>query len=98
MHRLHEEGRRQSLECRLLATERNHVGGNVAAVDVEPCTKIGNEQPAGAARDVERWLAIPLDVPLEVRDLMRPEAVVELRPPLRDQTVVPGLRLAFQAP
>src|SRR5216684_8674771 len=58
--------------------------------------KIGNEQPAGAARDVQRWLAIPLDVPLEVRDLMRPEAVVELRPPLRDQTVVPGLHFAFQ--
>src|SRR5439155_4780616 len=32
-----------------------------------------------------------LDVALEVRDLVWPEVVVELRPPLGDQAVVPGL-------
>jgi hypothetical protein len=80
-----------------LAAERDHVRRDVAPVDVEPGTKIGDQQPAGPAADIERRLTALLDVPLEVGDLVRPEVVVELRPPLRDQAVVPRLRSAFQS-
>jgi hypothetical protein len=42
------------------------VGRDVATVDVQPCLQIWDEQPAGAAGDVERRLA-GLDEPLESR-------------------------------
>jgi hypothetical protein len=71
-----------------LATVREHVRRDVAAVDVEAGAQVRKQQPAGAARDVERRLAVLLDKPLEVRDLLA--ADVELRPPLRHNTVVPG--------
>ena len=58
--------------------------------DIEARAEERHEQPAGAAGDVERGLA-RLDVALEVRDLRA--FGVELGPPLRDEAVVPGLRL-----
>src|SRR3954465_1096095 len=96
VHRLHEERRRQSLARRFLAAERDHVRRDVAAVDVEAGTKVRDQQPACPASDVERRLTASLDVPPEVGNLVRPELVVELRPPPRDQAVVPGLRSAVQ--
>src|SRR5204863_300078 len=75
-----------------------HFGGHSLGerVELDARTKVRDQQPACPASDVERRLTALLDVPLEVGDLVRPELVVELRPPLRDQAVVPGLRSAFQ--
>ena len=90
VHGLDEEGRRQPIARRLLAAERDHVRGDVAAVDVEAGAEIGEEQATRSAGHVERGLAVPLDERPEVVDL-RP-ALVELGPPLGHQPVVPGLR------
>jgi hypothetical protein len=84
-----EPRRRHALPLGALAAEREHVGGDVAAVDVEPRLKIRHEEPPGAARDVERGLS-RLHEALEVVDLGTVE--VELGPPPRDEAVVPGLR------
>ena len=93
VHGLHEERRRQPLARRLLPTALDHVAGDVAAVHVEPGAQVGDQQASGAAGDVQCRPAVPLDVPLEVRDLVRPEVVVELGPPRRDESVVPRLRI-----
>ena len=72
-----------------LAREREHVGRDVAAVDVELGTQVGHEQAARAAGCVKCRLT-GFDEAAEVVDLRTVE--VELRPPTRDETVVPGLR------
>ena len=74
----------------LLAARRDHVGRDVAAVDVQARLAVRDEQPAGAARHVERRLARPLDEAPEVLDLLA--ALVELGPPPGDEPVMPGLR------
>ena len=90
VHRLRVEVRlRQLLALAALADALEHVGRDVRAVDVEPCLEIGHEQPPGAARGIERRLA-GLDELPEPVDLRPVE--VELRPPARDEAVVPGLR------
>ena len=96
VHRLYDERRRQPLALGLLATVRHHVRRDVAAVDVEPGPEVRDQQPPRSARDVERRLTVMLDVALEVRDLVRAEVVVELRPPGRDQAVMPRLGYRLQ--
>jgi hypothetical protein len=91
VHGLRVQVRGQTLRLGPLPAEGQHVGGDVAAVDVEAGLQKRHEQPAGSARDVERRLPC-LDEALEVRDLWA--GSVELRPPLRDEPVVPRLRLA----
>ena len=59
------------------------------AVDVEPGSEIRHEQPTGPTARIERRLA-GLDVRAELVDLRAVE--VELRPPARDEAVVPGRR------
>jgi hypothetical protein len=93
--RLLVEVRTKTLALRRLAAEREHVGGDVAAVDVEPGAKKRHEEATGAAGDVERRLAAFLDDAPEVRDL-RP-ADVELGPPARDNAVVPGGGVSYVA-
>ena len=78
VHRLHVQIRRQPFAHRLLLTDRDHVRGDVATVYVQPGSEVGEEQPTGPARDVERRLAVVLDELLEVGDLVRPKVVVEL--------------------
>jgi hypothetical protein len=95
VHRLDEERRSEPLALGLLPAERDHVRRHVAAVDVEPGSEVRDEQPSGAAGDVERRLTA-LDVLLEVRDLGT--VLVELGPPLRDEPVVPGLRDLIHGP
>ena len=90
MNRLPVEGRRDALALRRLTAEREHVGRDVAAVDVEARSEERDQQPPGPAGDVERGLSASLDDAPEVVDL-RP-ADVELRPPPGDDAVVPGLR------
>jgi hypothetical protein len=92
VHRRDEQPGREPLAARLLAAERDHVRRQVTAADVETRPQAGQEQPSRAARHVERGLAVAFHPAEEVRDLMGPEVVVELRPPLRDQPVVPGVR------
>ena len=90
VHRLRVEvRRRQPLSLAALADALEHVRRDVRAVDVEPRVEIRHEQPARAARGVERRLA-RLDERPEPVDLRPVE--VELGPPTRDESVVPGLR------
>ena len=96
MHRLRPQGRRESLALGLVTAARDHVLGDVTAVDVQPGAQERNEQSARPARDVERRAAAAFHVAPEVRDLERAEVVVELGPVVRDQSVVPGLRLGRQ--
>ena len=91
VHGLRVQVRGQTLRLGTLAAEGQHVGGDVAAVDVEAGLQKRYEQASGAAGDVERGLP-RLDEAPEVRDLRA--GSVELRPPLRDEPVVPRLRLA----
>jgi hypothetical protein len=91
VHRLHVQVRREPFALRLLAAERDHVRRHVAAVDVETGAQVGKEKPTGPAGDVECRLP-SLDEPPEVRDLVRSKLVVELRPPLGDEAVMPRSR------
>ncbi len=91
MHRLYVEIRRESLALRFLSTEGDHVRGSVATVDVESGPQVGQEQTTRPAPHVERRLPVVLDELLKVRNLVRPEVVVELRPPPGDQAVMPCL-------
>ena len=93
MHRLHVQLRREALALGLLAAERDHVGRDVAAVDVQAGSEVGNEQAPGPAGDVQRGLPVVSMNLLEVRDLLRAEVVVELGPLPSDEPVVPGRRL-----
>jgi hypothetical protein len=72
----------------------DHVRRNVAAVDIQTGPEVGQEQAAGSTTDVEGRLAVALDELLEVGDLS--PALVELGPPLRYESVVPGLRRVWQ--
>src|SRR3954466_7227555 len=83
------EIRREPFRLGARAAMLEHVGRDVAAVDVEPCAQPRDEQPAGPARGIQRRLAFVLDEALEVRDLGA--GPVELGPPLREHTVMPGL-------
>jgi hypothetical protein len=89
VHRLDEERRCEPFGFGLCPAERDHVGGDITAVDVESCAEKGNQEAAGPARDVERRLTA-FDVALEVGDLRA--ILVELGPPLGDEAVVPRLR------
>ena len=92
---LDEQRRLEALAARTLPAERDHVGGGVAAVDVDPGLEPGDQEPAGSAAGVEHRLRV-LDVPPEVLDL---RAVgVEVRPPLGDEPVVPCLRRLHALP
>src|SRR5439155_6672705 len=92
MHRLSVQPRRQTVCLRSLTTQRKHVIGDVDAIHFESRLKIGNEQPAGPARDVERRLC-RFNEGSEVLDLRARR--FELSPPLRDESVVPRRRLGF---
>ena len=61
VHGLDKETGLQPFRLQPLAGKPDHVGRDVGAVHVEAGAAVGNEQPAGAARDVERRLTEPLD-------------------------------------
>src|SRR6185436_9515275 len=88
VHRVYEQGGGKAFALRFLATERDHVGGDITAVDVEAGPKVRDEQAPRAARDIKRGLTA-LDVLLEVPDLAA--VFVELGPPPRTEPVMPGL-------
>jgi hypothetical protein len=67
VHRLHEQGGRKTRQLGFLATQRDHVGRDVAAVNVETGLQIWDQKPAGAAGNVECRLA-RLDEFLKVGD------------------------------
>jgi hypothetical protein len=90
VQRLREQCRLEARATRGLAATLDHVGGDVAAVHVVAGPQPRHEEPPRAASRVERRLAA-LDERAVVVDL-RP-ADVEERPPVRDEPVVPGLRL-----
>ena len=87
MHRLRVERRCETFARRRLATQREHVLGDVAAVDIEAGSEIREQQAPGAAGDVQSRLP-RFDVPLEVLDLLA--ALVELGPPAGNDAVMPG--------
>ena len=90
MHRLLVQSRRQPIPRGALAAEGEHVGRDVAAVDVQPGLQ-AREAAGGPCRSqVEGGLAVALDErPVEASSS---RVVVELRPPASHQAVVPGLR------
>jgi hypothetical protein len=88
VHRLRVQVRGQALALGRLPTEREHVGRDVGAVDVQAGPEVRKEQASRPARDVERRLAC-LDERAEVVDLRAGE--VELGPPACDDAVVPCL-------
>ena len=90
VQRLRVEVRSEALLLGALAAQRQHVGRDVAAVDVEAGPEIRQEEAPGPAGGVERGLTF-LDEPPEVVDLGA--RVVELGPPLRNEPVVPRLRV-----
>jgi hypothetical protein len=83
----------QAFAPRALATEREHVVGDVAAVDVETGAEVGDQQSSRAARGVESGFAVAFDEPLEGSDLGPGD--VELRPVARDDSGVPRSRLGI---
>ena len=95
MHRLYDERRGQPLAGGFGATVLHHVRRDVAPVDVEAGAEVRDQHAPGATGDVERRLTGTLDVALEVRDLVRAEVVVELRPPGRDEPVMPRLGITL---
>ena len=95
VQRLHEQRRLEPLTPSVLAAEGDHVGRDVAPVDVEPGTEPGQQQPARAASGVERRLP-DLDEPPVVVDLRT--AVVQRGPVLGDEAVVPRLGRAAHSP
>ncbi len=58
-----------------------------------PARKYGTRSRPVPQATSRAGCAVVFDELLEVRDLVRPEVVVELRPVPRDEPVVPGLRL-----
>jgi acetyl esterase/lipase len=49
------------LRRRLLDAERQHLRRIVDAIDVQAALQIVDQQPAGAAADIQRWPALALD-------------------------------------
>lgn len=80
--------RREPLALGPLPTQGEHVRREVGPVDIKPVAEERDQHPAGPARHVERRLP-RLDVRAEELDLGTVE--VELGPPPRDESVVPGL-------
>jgi hypothetical protein len=93
VHWLQVQVRREVRALGLLSAGGDHVGRHVATVDVESRAQVREQEPSRSARNVERRLSTVFDEALEVPDLVRPEVVVEQRPILRDEPVVPRLRL-----
>ena len=75
----------------MLAAVREHVGRDIAAVDVQAGLQQREQEAARATAKVEGGLAVALDEPLVEGQLSRVR-FVELGPPARDQAVMPGLR------
>ncbi len=90
VHRLGVQRRSETFPLGGSTAEREHVGRDVATVDVEARAEEGEQQPARSARDVERRLSVRLDLPPEVVELGA--SLIELGPPARDDAVVPRLR------
>jgi hypothetical protein len=91
VQRLRVELRRfEALSRCALTAEGQHVGRDVASVDIEPRLEPGHEQPPRTASDVESGLS-GFDEPAEIVGLGAAE--IELCPPSRNEPVVPGLRL-----
>jgi hypothetical protein len=84
VHCLNGDVRRESFADHSSFAEVDHVRGHVATVDIEACAKKREQQPASAAADIKCRLPVIFDVALEVANLVYPEVVVELRPPLGD--------------
>ncbi len=63
VHCLLVQPRRQAVPRGLLVAEGEHVGREVAAVDVQAGLQQGKQEAARATAEVERGLAVPLDHP-----------------------------------
>src|ERR1700674_2810568 len=93
MHRLDYEARRETGLQSASVSLREHVGRDVAAIDVEAIGEKRNEDPPRTATRIEHGLPEPSDRRAEVGQLFRLRFGDELAPPPRDQAVMPRPRL-----
>ena len=89
VHGLLEQARHIARLRRPGAAHGQHIGRDVAAVDVHTRAQVRQQQATGAAADIEHRLTEPSDKVLEIRELRTVE--VEFGPPLCYQAVMPGL-------
>ena len=88
--------RLQAFGCGPVSTEREHVGREIAAIDIEAGRAERQQDAPSAAPGIERGVPVFLHERSVVRDLG--PVVVDLGPPTRHEPVVPGRRRLVHPP